>query len=68
MWTSAATRKFVEIFAADNRPERVASYVANFVDMVVPGDTLQTKVNLFSHRSLIIFDRKRTPLLCFILY
>jgi len=48
MWTSAATRKFVEIFAADNRPERVTSYAAGFVDMVIPGDSLETKVALLS--------------------
>mgnify|MGYP002385319490 CR=1 FL=1 len=47
MWTSASTRRFVEIFAADNRPERVSSYKANFIDMVLPGDTLETKVIFF---------------------
>lgn len=44
MWTSAATRKFVEIFAADNQPSRVISYHADFRDMVLPGDLLETKL------------------------
>ncbi|KAI9088332.1 hypothetical protein DFS34DRAFT_701418 [Phlyctochytrium arcticum] len=44
MWTSASTRKFVEIFAANNHPERVKEYHVAFLDMVLPGDQLETKL------------------------
>ncbi|ORX48172.1 fatty acid synthase [Piromyces finnis] len=44
MWTSASTRKFVETFAAENHPQRVTSYEVNFLDMVFPGDRLETKL------------------------
>ncbi|PVV05312.1 hypothetical protein BB560_000171 [Smittium megazygosporum] len=44
MWTSASTRKFVEIFAADNCPERVSAYDVTFLDMVLPNDQLETKL------------------------
>ncbi|KAJ3041629.1 3-oxoacyl-[acyl-carrier-protein] synthase [Rhizophlyctis rosea] len=45
MWTSASTRKFVEIFAANNVPERVKEYRVTFLDMVLPGDQLETKLS-----------------------
>ncbi|KAG5455358.1 MAG: MaoC like domain-containing protein, partial [Olpidium bornovanus] len=44
MFTSASTRKFVEIFAANNDPRRVKSYRVTFLDMVLPGDELDTKL------------------------
>lgn len=44
MWTSASTRKFVEIFAADNVPRRVVAYDVSFVGMVLPSDRLETKL------------------------
>ncbi|RCH93518.1 beta subunit of fatty acid synthetase, partial [Rhizopus stolonifer] len=44
MWTSASTRKFVEIFAADNVPRRVIAYDVKFVGMVLPSDRLETKL------------------------
>lgn len=44
MWTSASARKFVEIFAAGNQPERVKAYSVTFLGMVLPGDTLETKL------------------------
>ncbi|PVU98003.1 hypothetical protein BB559_001847, partial [Furculomyces boomerangus] len=44
MWTSASTRKFVEIFAADNCPERVTAYEVSFLGMVLPNDQLETKL------------------------
>jgi fatty acid synthase subunit beta len=44
MWTSAATRKFVETFAAENRPERVTMFDVKFLDMVLPGTRLETKL------------------------
>jgi len=44
MWTSASTRKFVETFAAENHPHRVTSYEVKFLDMVFPGDRLETKL------------------------
>ncbi|TPX39930.1 hypothetical protein SeMB42_g06180 [Synchytrium endobioticum] len=56
MWTSASTRKFVEIFAANNHPDRVKDYSVTFVDMVLPGDQLETKlyhVGMINGRKLI---------------
>ncbi|KAG9047855.1 3-oxoacyl-[acyl-carrier-protein] synthase [Tulasnella sp. UAMH 9824] len=44
MWSSAATRKYVENVAAEGRPERVASYDVTFVGMVLPGDRLEVKL------------------------
>ncbi|KAI8145418.1 fatty acid synthase [Fennellomyces sp. T-0311] len=45
MWTSASTRKFVEIFAADNVPHRVVAYDVKFQGMVLPSDRLETKLS-----------------------
>ncbi|KAH6602319.1 hypothetical protein BASA61_001228 [Batrachochytrium salamandrivorans] len=45
MWTSASTRKFVEVYAANNQPERVREYQVTFMDMVLPGDLLETKLS-----------------------
>ncbi|KAI8805920.1 hypothetical protein BJ742DRAFT_774644 [Cladochytrium replicatum] len=56
MWTSASTRKFVEIFAANNQPTRVKAYSVTFMDMVLPGDQLETKlfhVGMVNGRKLI---------------
>lgn len=44
MWTSAATRKFVETFAAENHPERVTYFDVKFLDMVLPSTRLETKL------------------------
>ncbi|WVQ99903.1 hypothetical protein IAU59_007046 [Kwoniella sp. CBS 9459] len=44
MWSSAATRKYLESVAADNHPERVVSYEVGFVGMVLPGDDVQVKL------------------------
>ena len=44
MWSSAATRKYVETMAAQGRPERVSSYNVNFVGMVLPGDELTVQL------------------------
>ncbi|KXN64626.1 hypothetical protein CONCODRAFT_26600, partial [Conidiobolus coronatus NRRL 28638] len=44
MWTSASTRKFVETFAAENKPLRVTSYDVSFLGMVLPSDQLETKL------------------------
>lgn len=41
MFSSAATRRFVEQVAAANKPERVVKYKANFVGMVLPESKLQ---------------------------
>ncbi|CAE7081387.1 unnamed protein product [Rhizoctonia solani] len=38
MWSSAATRKYVENVVAQGRPERVLQYDVSFVGMVLPGD------------------------------
>ncbi|KAJ3195403.1 3-oxoacyl-[acyl-carrier-protein] synthase [Irineochytrium annulatum] len=45
MWTSASTRKFVEIFAANNQPQRVKKYQVIFLGMVLPGDKLESKLH-----------------------
>ncbi|OLL25295.1 Fatty acid synthase subunit beta [Neolecta irregularis DAH-3] len=45
MWTSAATRKFVEVFAAENRPERVTTFDVKFLNMVLPNTKLETKLS-----------------------
>ncbi|KAI7866261.1 fatty acid synthase [Spinellus fusiger] len=44
MWTSASTRKLVEMFAANNVPRRVVAYDVKFVGMVLPSDRLETKL------------------------
>ncbi|KIR78245.1 fatty acid synthase subunit beta, fungi type [Cryptococcus gattii EJB2] len=44
MWSSAATRKYLESVVADNHPERVVSYQVGFVGMVLPGDEIQVKL------------------------
>ncbi|CAL1716945.1 unnamed protein product [Somion occarium] len=41
MWSSAATRRYVEIVAAQGHPDRVVSYDVSFVGMVLPGDELK---------------------------
>ncbi|KAH8822971.1 fatty acid synthase [Flagelloscypha sp. PMI_526] len=40
MWSSAATRKYVENVVAQGHPDRVHSYDVSFVGMVLPGDEL----------------------------
>ncbi|KAJ2811416.1 fatty acid synthase alpha subunit Lsd1, partial [Coemansia furcata] len=44
LWTCASTRAIVECYAADDEPERIRMYQANFVGMVLPGDELRTKL------------------------
>ncbi|KAJ2459202.1 fatty acid synthase alpha subunit Lsd1, partial [Coemansia sp. RSA 2424] len=44
LWTSASTRALVECYAADDEPERIRMYQANFVGMVLPKDQLHTKL------------------------
>ncbi|KAJ2459216.1 fatty acid synthase alpha subunit Lsd1 [Coemansia sp. RSA 2424] len=44
LWTSASTRALVECYAADDEPERIRMYQANFIGMVLPKDQLQTKL------------------------
>ncbi|KAJ1913005.1 fatty acid synthase alpha subunit Lsd1, partial [Coemansia sp. S17] len=45
LWTSASTRALVECYAADDEPERIRMYQANFVGMVLPKDQLRTKLS-----------------------
>lgn len=45
LWSSAATRRYVETVAADNHPERVVAYNVTFVGMVLPGDELSVKLS-----------------------
>ncbi|KAJ3373192.1 3-oxoacyl-[acyl-carrier-protein] synthase [Allomyces arbusculus] len=42
MWTSALTRRWVELYAAENQPQRVVSFAVDFVDMCVPNTELTT--------------------------
>ncbi|OCF76033.1 fatty acid synthase subunit beta [Kwoniella mangroviensis CBS 8886] len=50
MWSSAATRKYIESVVADNHPERVISYEVGFVGMVLPGDEIQIKLTHIAMR------------------
>lgn len=44
LWSSAATRRYVETVVAQGHPERVIAYDVTFVGMVIPGDELSVKV------------------------
>ncbi len=44
MFSSAATRKYVEDVAAEGHPERCLSFEANFTGMVLPGDALEVRL------------------------
>lgn len=44
MWTSAATCNFVEMFAAENHPERVTMFEVKFVDKVLSNTHLEIKL------------------------
>ncbi|KAI0046589.1 fatty acid synthase [Auriscalpium vulgare] len=44
MWSSAATRRFVETVVAQGHPERVLRYNVAFVGMVLPQDKLTVKL------------------------
>ncbi|KAJ2635978.1 fatty acid synthase alpha subunit Lsd1, partial [Coemansia sp. RSA 1694] len=44
LWTSASIRAIVECYAADDEPERIRMYQADFVGMVLPKDQLQTEL------------------------
>src|SRR5258708_6449200 len=45
MWSSAATRKYVESVVAQGHPERVIAYDVGFVGMVLPGDEVSVKLS-----------------------
>ncbi|RDX57079.1 fatty acid synthase [Lentinus brumalis] len=51
MWSSAATRKYVENAVAQGRPDRVVAYDVSFVGMILPGDDLQVKIKHIGMRS-----------------
>ncbi|KAI0669470.1 MaoC like domain-containing protein [Trametes maxima] len=51
MWSSAATRRYVETVVAEGKPERVIVYDVVFVGMVLPGDELQVKIKHTGMRS-----------------
>ncbi|KAJ2867196.1 fatty acid synthase alpha subunit Lsd1 [Coemansia aciculifera] len=56
LWTCASTRAMVECYAADDEPERIRMYQANFVGMVLPRDKLRTElfhVGMKSGRMLV---------------
>ncbi|KAJ2018569.1 fatty acid synthase alpha subunit Lsd1, partial [Coemansia sp. S85] len=44
LWTSASTRALVEYHAANDEPERIRMYRADFVGMVLPRDELRTEL------------------------
>ncbi|QRW18188.1 fatty acid synthase subunit beta [Rhizoctonia solani] len=50
MWSSAATRKYVENVVAQGKPERVLQYDVSFVGMVLPGDELAVKLTHYGMR------------------
>ncbi|CAE6493369.1 unnamed protein product, partial [Rhizoctonia solani] len=50
MWSSAATRKYVENVVAQGKPERVLQYDVSFVGMVLPGDELTVKLTHYGMR------------------
>jgi len=60
MWSSAATRKYVETIAAQGRPERVSSYSVNFVGMVIPGDELTVKIKHIGMREGVLVLKVET--------
>ncbi|KAJ7041493.1 acyl transferase domain-containing protein [Mycena alexandri] len=44
LWSSAATRRYVENVVAKGHPDRVLAYNVSFVGMVLPGDELNVKI------------------------
>ncbi|KAG6910835.1 hypothetical protein DXG01_007150 [Tephrocybe rancida] len=44
LWSSAATRRYVENVVAQGHPDRVLAYNVSFVGMVIPNDELTVKV------------------------
>ncbi|PWY99602.1 hypothetical protein BCV70DRAFT_109981 [Testicularia cyperi] len=50
LFSSAASRKFVEVVAAEGYPDRCLSFEANFVGMVLPGDELSVKLRHIAQR------------------
>ncbi|KAJ6512975.1 fatty acid synthase [Mycena sanguinolenta] len=44
LWSSAATRRYVENVVAKGHPDRVLAYDVSFVGMVLPGDELNVKI------------------------
>ncbi|KAA1467738.1 fatty acid synthase [Dentipellis sp. KUC8613] len=50
MWSSAATRRFVETVVAQGHPERVHSYDVAFVGMILPGEQLSVKIRHIAMR------------------
>ncbi|TFK75163.1 fatty acid synthase [Pluteus cervinus] len=44
LWSSAATRRYVETVVAKGHPERVLAYNVSFVGMVIPGDELNVRI------------------------
>ena len=50
LFSSAASRKYVESVAASGYPDRCLSFEANFVGMVLPGDELKVKLRHIAMR------------------
>ncbi|EGN98830.1 hypothetical protein SERLA73DRAFT_168429 [Serpula lacrymans var. lacrymans S7.3] len=44
LWSSAATRRYVENIVAEGNADRVVAYDVTFVGMVLPGDELRVKI------------------------
>ncbi|KAH8100945.1 fatty acid synthase [Cristinia sonorae] len=51
MWSSAATRKYLETVVAQGNPNRVTSYNVTFVGMVLPGDELKVNIKHVAMRA-----------------
>jgi fatty acid synthase subunit alpha len=60
MWSSAATRRFVETVVAQGNPDRVLSYDVAFVGMVLPGDELTVQIRHTAMRDGNIFAKVTT--------
>ncbi|KAK2463415.1 hypothetical protein APHAL10511_004501 [Amanita phalloides] len=50
LWSSAATRRYVETVVARGNPERVLAYDVSFVGMVLPGDELDVNIRHIAMR------------------
>ncbi|CDK24222.1 unnamed protein product [Kuraishia capsulata CBS 1993] len=62
MYSSAAVRSLVEMWAASNVASRVRAFKANFVGMVLPNDQLSTKlehVGMINGRKIVKIESKK---------
>ncbi|KZW02887.1 fatty acid synthase [Exidia glandulosa HHB12029] len=60
MWSSAATRKYLENALAGGNPERIVSYDVAFVGMVLPGDEVTVTLRHIGMRDGLMVVRVET--------